>query len=875
MNRFLLQSPQWVPASLFAAVVIITAVLWLYRLQSRILRWPWTWIVPTLRLAAVCSLLASVARPIVLRARSANEQGAVVVLVDRSRSMSVSDAHRTPAQRVAIADALGEVPEGKRSAVFAEMRTRADELSNAITSALAVKSEFDYAQLSGRGTSGAAARLATAVDGLHKSLSTLASLAATAPRSAPILTACNGLSDALDPAQLSSPQWGQRLRPRLEALVRAVADAQAAADAELFSADPEIQDVADQIDGMSRIEFVERALTDPQVGLFHCLPPNTDVLTFGAEPDLPELALNDFATPVLTADGDRSDLSGALAAVRTKLRSRPIQAVILLSDGRQIGGSGGAAPYLGVPVITVGVGETVANDVAITQLILPPVVFAGETGTARVEVLSKGQREQAADLKITGPGEPIVQHVTLTDGRHWFSFPLRFPKPGVENVSASIVGSKPESSNTNNRSDRRVKVLAQRVEVAVIGGSASWDYQYLRNALQRSPWITCHDELVGSGSNLKMTPDEILHEQEIVLLDVNPTALSHEQWVAINKLVTERGGGVIVAAGPDVSPAQLAAEPLFAELLPWKPTDLPAWKTWQGETPGYHLIPQEGSSDTVRLTGDPTEDRRRWSELSGVYRILPIDPTKPNVHPLLMDRDSKATVLTEARVGAGRALFLGTAETWRWRYKIGERDQDRFWLQLIRRAGEAPYTATNSTYALDLDRVRITPDDTVRVRAKVLDAQGKPAVGVHPTVRLVRGNATVLELPLGAAVPDVETGRYNAVLPAQAKGDYQVQLLVGDATPKLAVPLQVESNYEAEMADQSGDDGNLRRLAEASGGEFLRLDQVRTLPVRLEALRQKRPQSIEYPLWDSPYLFLFVLGCLGGEWALRKRFGLV
>ena len=42
----------------------------------------------------------------------------------------------------------------------------------------------------------------------------------------------------------------------------------------------------------------------------------------------------------------------------------------------------------------------------------------------------------------------------------------------------------------------------------------------------------------------------------------------------------------------------------------------------------------------------------------------------------------------------------------------------------------------------------------------------------------------------------------------------------------------------------------------------------------LADVREKNARPIEYSLWDSPYLFCFVLGCLGTEWALRKRFGL-
>ena len=76
------------------------------------------------------------------------------------------------------------------------------------------------------------------------------------------------------------------------------------------------------------------------------------------------------------------------------------------------------------------------------------------------------------------------------------------------------------------------------------------------------------------------------------------------------------------------------------------------------------------------------------------------------------------------------------------------------------------------------------------------------------------------------------------------------------------------------MANVSGDDGVLRRIAQSSGGEFLTLDQLPELPRLLARTSDNRSRYSELPLWDSPFLFLFVVACFGAEWALRKRFGL-
>jgi hypothetical protein len=80
--------------------------------------------------------------------------------------------------------------------------------------------------------------------------------------------------------------------------------------------------------------------------------------------------------------------------------------------------------------------------------------------------------------------------------------------------------------------------------------------------------------------------------------------------------------------------------------------------------------------------------------------------------------------------------------------------------------------------------------------------------------------------------------------------------------------------FEAELADVTADEYGLRHLAETSGGQFYRLDQVDLLPKGLADIRDDVSHPIEIPLWDGPYLFVLVLGCLAAEWGIRKRYGL-
>ena len=124
------------------------------------------------------------------------------------------------------------------------------------------------------------------------------------------------------------------------------------------------------------------------------------------------------------------------------------------------------------------------------------------------------------------------------------------------------------------------------------------------------------------------------------------------------------------------------------------------------------------------------------------------------------------------------------------------------------------------------------------------------------------------------------SGRYEGSISGLPTGEYELRLdPPEDPTAELPpdpvrLALRVATSYEAEMADVSADPRLLRRVADATGGQFLPLDQLNTLPMRLSEIRQRQSRLVEYPLWDSPYLFAFVVACLSAEWSLRKKFAL-
>ena len=127
------------PLAIGFALAVLLATAWLYPTQVKAVRRPWRWLMPLLRVAAFVALAIALLQPAPLRPRTVEEAGAVVVLVDTSRSMSIVDAARTPAQRVALAATLGKIPVALRpqsASTMAAALTRVQQLADVAIRAL-------------------------------------------------------------------------------------------------------------------------------------------------------------------------------------------------------------------------------------------------------------------------------------------------------------------------------------------------------------------------------------------------------------------------------------------------------------------------------------------------------------------------------------------------------------------------------------------------------------------------------------------------------------------------------------------------------------------------------------------------------------------
>lgn len=881
------ESPTLWPLVAAAMALLTFCVAWLYPAQLRGAGLA-AWAAPLLRWVGLAALAASLLKPVILQPRSAEQSGAVIVLVDCSKSMSVIDPGRTPAEQVALAGALGRLPAGTRSETVSSLLDELDRVESRLRNAMAAGSDLDYARLSGRGIAEKQQRLAELVGRYAQSVGDLVARAMALPPKSDLRQQINQLQPV--PASDSANHWMDEARQRLERVQAAARAYQASEDEQLYKSDARVRSACQQLSKSSRLALAESALLQPGTGLVAKLGSRDPIIGLAVHRDLSAITLTKAGQPVaavaLTPDANESDLTGALGAAINGLADRPVRAVVLFSDGRQVGARGDVTSALrpsGVPVFTVGLAPPRTPDVSLSTVSLSGTsVFSGETLEADAIVTLEGDFKPPTDLQVTTSNGQTAERLSPRprrdphkDGKEMsaaFGITIQ-PKDGssAERLVFSVPPAAGEATTANNQVERWIKVSSSRLKVALCTAAPTWDFQYLRSSMERRPWVQLSAQVLDPANpRVGLAPAQILEQDLVVLSDVPVTALDVNQWDAIHTLVRDRGGSVLLLAGTAFDIADYAHQPIARTLLPFHDVR-PIWKQWPGEQPAFHFVPTPlGEREALRLGGGP-DDSRRWQELPGVFRYLQI-PDKaldPGVQTLLTEAEGGAAVLTERRIGAGLVLFLGMNETWRWRLKGAEREADRFWRQLIRHAGGEPYAVTRDGLALDIDRVAAQPGQTLHLRARIRGPN--PQRQTTCAVQILRDGKTISTRQLAA--PD--GGHFAAELADLPPGDYQIRLReTAKVATEVSVPLHIAESDEAEMRDVSGDPEMLGRISRSSGGQYLPIDQVDRLPERLNGLHETESQFVRHTIWNSPLFFCFVLACLAGEWALRKRFGL-
>ena len=561
---------------------------------------------------------------------------------------------------------------------------------------------------------------------------------------------------------------------------------------------------------------------------------------------------------------------------------------LLLSDGK-LGAEGSPGAHL--PIYTVPLGDPERyKDLMISAVKAPALAFRGREVSIDVAVKGYGYPGLRFPVALK-EGEKLItaKALRLDDrtGEGTLSISFVPKEAGSSTLSVSIPSQLGESLTSNNQATFSLKVVRDKIRVLMVTGTPSMSYRFLRMALKNDPSVDLLSFVIlRTPSNILNVP---LQEQSLIPFPVETLFTKelknfdllifdnflYQPYFRANYLENVRdfvkgGGSFAVIGGPNFYGEGGYSGTAIEEILPVR---FAGREGYRRALPFRVKLSRAGSlHPVVRLSPLEEENRRQWEEMPSLEGVNLLRPKSSGTVLLESADEYSWPILTLGSYGKGRVLVLGTDYAWKWYMGAvaqgkGPWSYQRLTERLVRWLTQDP---TMDPVQISLpERMGMAGQEMeLRIRVQEDSHFGRSGEGVSFSVLNPEGARVASQLKpagqngeyLGSFLPE-KGGTYRVKVETQG-GQWEESVFVG----KPLENLDGFPNHE-----------RLKRISALSQGKTLAPgDGLRKeLEALGESARKRFVEENRFPLWGNAYVFLLLIGLLGTEWYLRRRWGLI
>lgn len=589
---------------------------------------------------------------------------------------------------------------------------------------------------------------------------------------------------------------------------------------------------------------------------------------------------------------EETSISNSLVSVLREARFNPLAAVVLASDGADTGGGLSAEELseiaaFGVPVHTIAVGrEAILEDIEMTSVSLPARVLPGSTLSARVAIRHDGPA--TTQLKVyDGDNLLALQPLELQSGTNltnaWIDIDV--PEAGHHQLQFSVDPVGTENELRNNTKSALVEVANQSYRILYFEGEPRWEYKFLRRAVT-------NDEDLNLASILRVSPnkfyrqgiddpqqledgfpqtrDELFVYDALIIGSVEAASLNQAQQQLLVDFVSERGGSLLMLAGPSGLGNGGWGQSGIADILP---ADLPpsSRNSFFRKRAIAELTPQGSGAEMLHLDGDEAANRDAWAALPEIADYQLVGDLKPAARTLLQAETDigKRPLLITQPYGRGHTYILATGGTWRWQMSMPLEDlsHETFWRQSLRALVASAPARTSFTANVG--------QTNVGLRAEFRDDAFRPIEDIGVTAIAAHEDGASWSIDLRPSSD--ESGVYLADFIPDATGTWYFEA-VAQRNDEPVATSRASIHFDSGQAEHFNIRRNttlLQNLADVTGGQYLETTDLDQLPDLLRYRSAGITEQQYRAVWDAPAILLLLLLLKAGEWLLRRRWSTI
>jgi len=568
--------------------------------------------------------------------------------------------------------------------------------------------------------------------------------------------------------------------------------------------------------------------------------------------------LKSFSPDSLTLDGDATDISAALKALKEEMRTENLRAVIIISDGNSTTGSNPLyeGEELGVPVFCIGIGDTSdQRDILVRKVLTNEITYVGTRVPVNATVRSVGYSGQRVEVLLRDDAKILDRRfITTEEGTRDYDVELSFvpDKEGIQKYGVEVSAAPGELTTRNNRTTFFTKVLRSKMRVTVIAGAPSQDVAFIRRGLEADKNLEVKT-FIGRGAGQfyeGQLTSRSLDETDCIFLVGFPTSQSTEASISAILNAANLGKPFFYILSRSIDYAKLRMMERFLPVVPQS-----------GSTEEYQafldIADAQRANPLVRLQINPSVDV--WAKLPPIFKTQSLFRPKPESEILAFVKVQTTTLaepfLVSRNLDGKKSLALLGYGVWRWSM-WSEPGSGNVLEQFL--SNSVRWLTTRE----DERRVRVqttkqvfTTQEPIEFSAQVYDQSYQPVDNARITITLQHGKQTS-----ETTLSSVGSGRYEASISQLAEGDYRFTATVAFDGKQLSGHTGRFSvgGFNAEYLETKLNKPLLQRLSYATGGKYYDESGIGPLSEDIRSLANFLPRdqtrTTDFELWNASWM---------------------
>lgn len=557
---------------------------------------------------------------------------------------------------------------------------------------------------------------------------------------------------------------------------------------------------------------------------------------------------------------------------------KDLASIVIISDGVITEGSNPvySAEKLGVPVYTLGIGDTVRPDnVQIRRVLFNEYIYAETPTTINASIMNKGFQGKTVTASLYEENRLVSQNqVSLSTDVNSVNFDYTPGKPGEKKMMITLSELPGEATFADNKHTFYINVLNNKLNVLLIAGSPSPDLSFIKGTLTADENLKVRSITQVNASKFvePVNQNRLIDSSDILFLIGFPAANSPEGLYS--RIISE---------------ISVKNKPYFLVLS--EGTDLNKLRRLQAELPfliqtkagGYNEVqPQVDASDYQNplLQNNAPDVTEAWNNLPPVYRLNHEFSAKPESNVLSKIRINNIPInsplILSRKLGNKRSIAVTAKDIWKWKLQTSQRKLDLFdsfilnsvkWLNTREDQKLVSIKPSKKTYSIG---------EPVEFTAQVYNETFDPVTDAQVDINVTSGKDKY-----SIHLNSIGNGIYEGTLITSKHGDYSFSGKakldnrdIGKDDGKFSI-----GDVEIEMLNTSMDKDFLNLLANQTGGKYYPVSETDELIASLESGEMRRAKErfvkSEVLLWSSEWMLVIIVILFAIEWFLRKRAGML